>query len=74
MMFNYHKFKIVANASDLSFCVLVRSIIVQIEFVLLLFIEYDIQMTKKHNAELQWKPLPSYTCFAIIFRFTENYI
>ena len=60
-------FENVADASDLSFCVLIRRIIVHIEFVLLLFIEYNIQMAKKHNAELQWKPPPSYTCFPIIF-------
>ena len=62
-----HRFWNVANASDLSFWVLIRSIIVQIEFVLLLFIEYTIQMTKKHNADLQRKPPHSYTCFAIFF-------
>ena len=40
------------------------------------FIECNIQMTKKHKAELQRKPSPSYKCFAIItnFRFTYKTI
>ena len=62
-------FKNVANASDLTSWVHIRSMIVQIKFVLLLLIEYTIQMTKKHNVELQRKQLPSYKYFAIMVQY-----
>ena len=60
------KFKNVANASDLTFWVLIRSMIVHIYICLAVILWILYSNVKKHNVELQRKPPPSYKCFVIM--------